>query len=291
MVKAAFVGPPDALARVYGGGRSDEIARRVDVVADPSEVEVVFSTWGIPDLSGFPRLRIVFYAAGTVQSFAPSLLARGVRVVSAWHANAVPVAEFTLAQILLAGKGYFGGVPAGNYGETVALLGAGAIGRHLIGLLTPFRLSVLVFDPFMTPIAGVEQVSLEEAFSRGLVVSNHLADKPETASLIGLDLLRRMRPGATFINTGRGRTVDHGALYAVLSERPDLTALLDVTDPEPLPSGSPLLSLPNVRVSPHIAGSLGNEVLRMADYMIEELDRYLAGEPLRYEVTDLSRMA
>ena len=83
--------------------------------------------------------------------------------------------------------------------------------------------------------------------------------------MLNAALFRSMRPGATFINTGRGAQVNESDMAAVFGARPDLTALLDVTWPEPPEAGSPLYTLPNVHLSSHIAGSLGNEVVRMAD--------------------------
>jgi phosphoglycerate dehydrogenase-like enzyme len=102
-----------------------------------------------------------------------------------------------------------------------------------------------------------------------------------------------MRPGATFINTGRGAQVNEPELAAVLKRRPDLMALLDVTDPEPAPAGSAFYDLPNVQLSSHIAGAHDDEVVRMADYMIEEFRHWQKGEPLRYAVSPelLDRMA
>lgn len=322
IIEAAFLGPEKTIDYVFGQGRRGQVAQRARLLPEVIgadqldaklgllvETEVVFASWGIPQLTPsrldrMPRLRAVFYAAGSVQKFALPLLERGILVTSAWRANAVPVAEFTLAQILLSCKGYwrnvreYDGTPGaygkafrgpGNYGETVALLGGGTIGRSLIALLRPFPLNIIVFDPFLSGEEavrlGVEKVGLEEAFSRGYVVSNHLADKPETAGMIGGPQLSLLRPGATFVNTGRGRTVNQPELVAVLRERPDVTALLDVTDPEPLEPGSALWSLPNVRVSSHIAGSIGNEVVRMADSAIAEFDRYVRGEPPLNAVT------
>lgn len=328
-MKAAFIGSPEQIARVYGQGRRAQLEAKaeflpevvtIEVLSNEPEclkdVEVLFSTWGMPlltqdQLDAMPKLKAVFYGAGAVFGFAEPLLERGIRLMSAWHANAVPVAEFTLAQILLSCKGYFRnatlcrqhrsnrGAPHGPgvFGETVALLGAGAIGTKLIDLLKPFNLNIIVFDPFLTEERaaqlGVTKVSLDEAFKKGLVVSNHLANKPETYELITSELIAMMREGATFINTGRGHTVDHDDLAQLMSERKDLTALLDVSWPEPLPSDSPLFDMPNVHLSAHIAGSLGDEVVRLADYVTEEFDRYLAGAPLLYEVTKESyaRMA
>ena len=277
-------------------------------LAEFSGVEVVFSTWGMPALTAaqlaqLPALRAVFYAAGTVKDFAAPLLARNVTVVSAWAANAIPVAEFTVAQLLLANKGYFRNIhdcttPAGrakafcgqgNFGQTVAILGAGMIGRKVIELLKPFHLRVIVFDPFLPDAEaarlGVEKVSLEAAFARGSVVSNHLANVPETRGLLRQAHFAALRENATFINTGRGATLVEPELIAVLRQRPDLTALLDVTDPEPPAPDSPFYTLPNVRLSSHIAGSVGTEVMRMADVVLEECAAWRAGKPLRYQVT------
>lgn len=285
-------------------------SRRLDtLLPELHGVEAIFSTWGMFPLTGaqierLPRLRAVFYAAGSVRYFARPLLERGVTVVSGWAANAVPVAEFTLAQILLANKGAYRNVQEyaavrrrecayigrGNFGAPVALLGAGAIGSRVIELLRPFRLPVVVFDPFLSHKAaeslGVEKVSLAEAFAVGRVVSNHLADVPETRGLLDGRLFASMRPDATFINTGRGETVDQRDLIRVLrDERPDLTALLDVTEPEPLPDDSPLWTLPNVQITSHIAGAVGDEVGRLAETILEEFEAWRGGGPLRYAVT------
>jgi phosphoglycerate dehydrogenase-like enzyme len=163
------------------------------------------------------------------------------------------------------------------------------IGRKLIELLKPFTLKVVVVDPHLSDAdartLGVAKVSLEEAFADALVVSNHLPNLPELRGVLNEPLLASMRPGATFINTGRGAQVDEAAMAKVFAARPDLTALLDVTNPEPPEADSPLYRLPNVRLSTHIAGSLGDEVIRMADWMIEEFLAFQSGRPLRYAVT------
>jgi phosphoglycerate dehydrogenase-like enzyme len=321
-IRAAFIASPENMERVYGRGRREQIAERTALLGEPippgqlaanldrlGEVEALFSTWGMPALTPeqiaqMPNLRVVFYGAGSVQGFARPLLENRVRVVSAWRVMANVVAQFTLGQILLSLKGYFRNVReydgspetfraahrgVGAYEETVALLGCGAVGRAVIGLLKPFDVQIIVFDPFLNEAAaqelGVEQVTIEEAFVRGLVVSNHLADKPETAEMINGDLLRRMRSGATLVNTARGRTVAEPELVEALRERPDLTALLDVTHPEPMGADNPLCSLPNVLVSTHIAGTTQEEISRLADLCIAEFDRYASGEPLEHEVT------
>ena len=318
---AAFFGDENRIARVYAQGRREEVAAQTNLYApvvagadfqqhEPHlrHVEVIFTTWGMPNLQvaqieRMPNLKAVFYAAGSVQNFARPFLERGIIVVSAWQANGVPVAEFTLAQILLANKNYFANSRAisspetrakaprgaGNFGACVALLGAGAIGRKVIELLKPFRLKIIVFDPFLSDEnasqLGVEKVELQQAFARANVVSNHLANLPQTVKMLRAEHFAAMPEGATFINSGRGATVDENGLIEVLETRPDLTALLDVTYPEPPLEGSPLYSLPNVQLSSHIAGSLGDEVVRMADSMLEEFARWQNGESLRCAVT------
>ena len=171
----------------------------------------------------------------------------------------------------------------------MALLGVGAIGRKVIELLRPFHLRVVVFDPFITAEQaaglGVEKVSLEEAFGRGCVVSNHLANVPETVGLLDAPLFASMRRNATFINTARGATVKESGLLSVLSDRADLMALLDVTDPEPPETGSPLYTLPNIRLSTHIAGSLGDEVVRLTDLCILDFKTWSATGRPEHQIT------
>lgn len=326
-----FAGGRSMIDHVYGQGRRERLASLVRLypacvtqanfqehAGNLADLEVVFSTWGMPalthvDLERLPSLRAVFYAAGTVKGFARPFLERKITVCSAWGANAVSVAEFCLAQTLLACKGYFAntrdcrnpernraGVAAlgpGAYGETVAIIGAGQIGRCLISLLRPFNLKVIVVDPYLSDAEAaalnVRKVTLEQAFQEAIVVSNHLPNLPSLQKVLGRRLFESMRQGATFVNTGRGAQVDEMDLVAVLRQRPDLLVLLDVSDPEPPPAGSPLYGLANVQLSSHMAGAHGDEVIRMADYMIEEFQRWQDGTSLRYAVTldMLDRMA
>jgi phosphoglycerate dehydrogenase-like enzyme len=318
MIKSAFLGSKERIERVFSSEQvarlsgltdlypqvvsGDEIEGCGDALA---EVEVIVSTWGMPllsdgQLSRLPNLKLVLYAAGDVRGFAAPLIERGVTIVSAWRANALPVAEFTLAHVLLAGKAYLRNesdyrtsrnfhscrVGPGNRGEVLALLGAGAVARTLIELMRPFDWKVIVADPYLSDDEaqrlGVAKVSMEQAFQHGFVVSNHVPNNEETKGLIHGNLLASMRMGATFINTGRGQSVLQNDFVKVFRDRIDLTAVLDVTDPEPLPPDSDLWQLPNVFVSSHIAGSSGNEVGRMAELCLDELERYLAGAPLEH---------
>lgn len=325
VVKAAFFGDTgpvgETLEQVYGVSRFEKLGQLTQLyptivtsenlqacLPELQGMEVIFSTWGMlalteEQLDQLPALKAVFYAAGTIKYFGLPLLKRGIIVCSSASANAVPVAEFTLAQILLANKGYHRNIREyratsdyaqafigpGNHGVTVALLGAGQIGRKLIELLRPFEVNIVVFDPYLTPENAtrqdVKKVDLSTAFSSANVVSNHLADIPSTFGMIDGALLSSMMENATFINTGRGRTVNSDDLISVMRARPDLTALLDVTEPEPLSADAELWSLPNVVITSHIAGSKGREVERMADFAIADFVRWTRGEPLHHAVS------
>lgn len=293
----------------------NEIYTKEDIVTFHnkfSDTQIIFSTWGMPSFTEdeirtyLPSLKCIFYAAGSVQGFARSFLNCGVKVFSAWGANGVPVAEMTVAQIILANKGYFvsnrlyhskGNNVAksimeklrGNYEETVGIIGAGMIGTLVIRMLKQYRLNVIVFDPFLSDETaaelGVEKCSLDELFRRAFVVSNHLANNAQTQGMLNYDLFKLMRENAVFINTGRGAQVVEDDLVRILQERPDLTALLDVTEPEPPVLGHPFYTLPNCMLTPHIAGSFGYEIRRMGEYMLDEYTSYINGENCKYEVT------
>ncbi len=276
------------------------------------DIEVIFSTWDMPQFTEeeikqyLPSLKYIFYAAGTVQYFAKPFLNCGVRVFSAWVANAVPVAEYTVAQIVLANKGYFvssrlvdssdyrkkqsitGGF-IGNYGAKIGIIGAGMIGSLVIKMLKAYNLDVLVFDPFLSDEKaldlGVEKCSLEELFASCNVVSNHLANNEQTKDMLNYSLFSKMPENATFLNTGRGAQVNENDLVRILTERQDITAILDVTEPEPPIDDSPIYKLENCILTPHIAGSSGKEVGRMAEYMLNEYLACVENKALNYEIT------
>ena len=277
-------------------------------------VEYVFSTWGMLALSAeeireyLPACKAVFYAAGSVQYFARPFLESGIAIHSAWAANGVPVAEYTFAQIVLATKGFFHRLHKpgsgyvwtnrniyvdfpGNYDVTVGIIGAGMIGKMVIERLHRDLdgVRVLVFDPFLSDAAAaelrVEKCTLEELFAQSDVISNHLANNPQTVGMLDAHLFDRMKPNTTFINTGRGAQVVEADMIAALRADSSRAAVLDVTYPEPPHEDSPLYTLDNVYLTPHIAGSLGNEVRRMGEYMLSEYRHVAAGEETKYGVT------
>ena len=207
----------------------------------------------------------------------------------------MPVAEYTLGAILLSLRKFWSfsahAKAGGVWGDqtTVALIGCGMIARHLISLLKNFDLNCLVYDPFLDGLEavklGVTRCALEEAFAQADIVSLHAPNKPETKGLITGAHFAPMKNGATFINTARGAIIREPEMTDVLRARPDLTAVIDVCAPhEPPPPGSPLLSLPNVILTPHIAGSHAGEIRRLGRYMVEELERYVRNEPLRWQI-------
>ncbi len=307
---------------VFGQGRRSRIAALTDLhsgtinggnfddhAATLAETEVIFATWGIPrftehHFAAMPNLKAVFYAAGNVKAFAEPLLNHGVILVSAWEINAIPASEMCLSQILLSLRGYFRATRryrdlkthaakefprTGANGETIGLIGLGKIGTRLRNLLRDYPLKVIAHDPFLTPERAaeldVEPVSLDVLFRRAFVVSNHIPDLETTRGVLTGAHFSSMRDDATFINSGRGAQVVEADLVHVLRERPDLTALVDVTWPEPPAPNSPLWDLDNLVISPHIGGTIGDEVTRTADCVIEDFERWRDGEQLRHQVT------
>lgn len=304
---------PDVLEKLGEYGElSGRIGKRdlAKNAAFLSDCEIVFSTWGMPVLTEdeiaryLPRLKAVFYAAGTVQYFARPFLARGVRVFHASAANAVPVAEYTFAQISLAAKGYFqaakfyrtlplysfihANASPGLYRCRVGLVGLGTIGQAVAEKLKALDVEVYACDPFVSAerarALNVTLTDLETLFRTCDVISNHLADKEALKNVFGRRLFKLMKPHAVFLNTGRGAQVSECALAASLLAHPSRTFVGDVIKREFFPYLSPLFWCPNAVLTPHIAGSIGQEPRRMGLLMVEELDRYLKGEEPRYEI-------
>lgn len=329
--KAIFLLEADAFRDVFGVAGERELTTWIDFVAPAltattwqshatqlSAVELIFTGWGTPIMDAeflqhFPALRFVFHAGGTVKHFATEALwARGVRVSCAAAMNAIPVAEFTLSQIIFCLKHGWQRVREvqlkrhfqkddehmpGVYGSTVGLLALSRTGQLVAEHLRKLAVDVIAFDPVVSPTIaaalGVRLCSLADAFALSHVVSCHMPLLPETTRVLRRHHFSAMKPGASFINTARGPIVHEPELLDVLARRPDLFALLDVTDPEPPRANSRLFKLPNVIVTPHIAGSLGPECRRLGRMMIDETRRYLRNESLQGEVmrAQLSQVA
>ncbi|HZX05396.1 hydroxyacid dehydrogenase [Kribbella sp.] len=288
------------------------------VAGELADADVLLTGWDCPRitaevLDAAPKLRAIVHAAGTIKTFVdPVVFERGVEVSSAAAANAIPVAEFTVAAIVLAAKRAFrqrdwyrtsgtkrplpGAPILGALGTTVGVLGASRIGRQVIERLRYLDVDVLVSDPYLSPAEaaalGARWCELPKLFAASDIVTVHAPLLPETTGLVTGDLLAAMPDGGVLINTARGPVVDHVALEReCVAGR--LDAVLDVTDPEPLPPDSPMLRLPNVFVTPHLAGAMGNESTRLGDAAVDEIERLAAGHSLAHGIhrEDLGRIA
>ena len=309
---------------IYSDAARAEIARLTDndgrnvsaesILADPGEyrdVAMIFSGWGAPRLTPellevLPNLRAFFYAAGSVRSFVTDAVwERDLRITSAYTANAVPVAEYTMASVILglkqawwydrglragAGQRRMREIPGVYAGSTVGVIALGAIGRLVCEKLRAFGVDILAYDPFAEASVFAEcgagrADSLEALFAKSNVATLHAPWLPETEDMITGDHLRAMPHGATFINTSRGAVVKEAEMVEVLRERDDLTAVIDVIQDESNFAESPLAAMPNVFLTPHIAGSMGRECHRMGDQAVEECRRFLDGRPALVPVT------
>ncbi len=320
--KALFVLNLSSYELIYGDQHRKTLSELVDFVAAPmtaeqlkqepgilKEVDVIFSGWGGPRLDAAilahaPKLRAVFYGAGSIKGIvSDAFWDRDIKICSSWVANGVPVAEFTLGAIIMASKHIFryhrqsfathACMPReaedGMYDATIGIISLGTIGKRVCEMLQVFNSQVLVYDPFITSEAAaalkVEPVSLDDIFRRSRIVSLHTPWLKETENMIRGRHFELMPQNATFINTARGAVVAENEMVEVLKRRTDITALLDVTYPhEPPVPDSPMWHMPNIFLTPHIAGSSGHECRRMGQYMIDEFRRFLAGEPMKFSV-------
>jgi phosphoglycerate dehydrogenase-like enzyme len=322
--RAALAMAPDAASAVLDANALAALRRVCDLAPGPvlddfttergravlAEVEVLVTGWGCPPLDAStldtaPRLRAIVHTAGSVRDHVTvACWERGIDVSSAAAANALPVAEYTVAMILLTGKRVLERArdlratrrrtdalstprDVGNFGRTVGILSASLIGRRVIELLRPYDMPVLLHDPYVTTEEaeglGVRAVGLGELFARADVVSIHTPLLPETRGLVSRELIAAMRPDAVLINTARGAIVDQDAV-AEAAAAGAIRAVLDVTDPELLPPGHPLWDNDNVLITPHLAGSQGNEWGRLAELAVAEVARWAAGAGFAHPV-------
>lgn len=272
-----------------------------------ASVDVLITGWGAPRLTqrhldSATRLRYVLHAGGQASHFLPANPRRDIELSNAGWINAIPVAEFTFAMIVLANKQAFRTrnlylqrrdfinrelefPTAGNRSKVVGIVGASRIGRIVMERLGDIEVTIKLFDPHVASAEamrlGAELVSLEELMATSDIVSLHPPLNETTQGMVAAHHLALMKDGATLINTARGQIVDQDALVAELSTR-RIDAILDVTYPEVLPGSHPLYDLPNVFLTPHISGSMGTEIGRMGAHVASELSRIVSGQPLAF---------
>ena len=321
-LRAAFVMAPESLrTQVFSPEQLEALGRRLDLVPTvlqsrsgierlpgADRLELLITGWGCPVLDEallerLPALRYVIHSAGSVKPFVTNALwEHGIRVSSQAAANAVPVAEYTVAMIVLANKGVFTmarraqrGEPdpdirtelahAGNYGKVVGVIGASQIGALVLRKLAAYDLRLLVADPTLDEAGaaslGARLVPLEALVRESDVVSVHAPSLPETHGLIGADELDAMRPGATLINTSRAELVDQEALLRVAGTG-RIAAILDLVHHGE--SARALAGLDNVVVTPHLAGSVGAELHRLGAGVLDEVGRAAEGAPLQFPI-------
>lgn len=321
-LKVAFAMREAVLPRIFPADRRAGIEQIADVagvltefdspaaLAVLAETDVLITGWGAPvvDLDvvrAAPRLRAVLHSAGTVKPYiGDGVLERGIKVSSAAAANAVPVAEYTVAMIVLAGKKVLPIAARyresrtsfaadavfpemGNYDVRVGIVGASKIGRLVIGMLRSYDMEVVVYDPYLSvedaASLGVVAVELDELLATSDVVSVHAPSLPSTLDLIDRRGIGLMRHGTTLVNTARGEIVDQVALTERVIAG-EIYAILDVTVPWVLEQEHPLYSSENALLTPHIAGSQGNELGRLADSVLRELLRLSEDLPLEHGI-------
>ena len=273
------------------------------------DCDVCITGWGCPTLDeailvSAKSLRLVVHTGGTVSNLVSDFMYdRGIRIVSANEIFAESVAEATIAYMFTALRRipYYNSVVqdgkwktmfslnSGLLGKKVGLVGFGAIARHLVPMLRPFRVSVEVYDPFVDDATfteyGVTRVnSLEALFSGNDIISVHAAQVPETYRIINRDMLSRLKDGGLIVNTARGSIIDEDVLAEELASG-RISAILDVFDEEPLPADSKLRGMDNALLLPHMAGPTTDQYAKVCIGLAEEIRRFISGQPLKYEIS------
>jgi len=313
---ARFADPswfPCAGGRVFQANESPDAPALLGEQMSGADAMVVCH--GAPPIDGdlmdlAPKLRFIGELEGDRFAHRIDLEAaweRNIRTVDTTQGSSYPVAEWALGLVLVClrnGGALFRRMIAGEtpgiekrksagmlYGKRVGVIGCGHMGRRLIKFLQPFEADIWVCDPYipaeLPEALGVLQTSLDQLMSRCDVIVCMAPLTPRTRGMIGSRELELIRPGAVFVNVSRGAIVDSTALIARL-RRGDITAGLDVFDPEPVPSDSEILRLPNVFVSPHIGGTSGSSHPHFFRLMVDELERFFQGHETWFDLTPRS---
>jgi phosphoglycerate dehydrogenase-like enzyme len=320
MKKAILLLPAENRDAIYGKENVEALRKFVDMedccgivgnleALKPhlADAEIICSGWGMMKmdedfLAAAPCLKAVFYGAGSVRGFVTDAFwDRSILLTSVWAANGVPVAEWTVAMIVLTTHKAFQAnritkekrtfaraeKTRGLYRAKIGLIGVGMVGRKVLELLKRYEVTCYTCDPYLAEKEvkrlGATPIELDEMFRTCDVVSLHAANLPSTEHMIRGHHFSSMKDGAAFINTARGRIVKEDEMIQELKAG-RIFACIDVTDPEPPASESPLYDLPNVFLTPHLTGAVGDECRRMGALVVEEVRRYCAGEAPAYPV-------
>jgi D-3-phosphoglycerate dehydrogenase / 2-oxoglutarate reductase len=280
-------------------GSADEV---VTLTGDAEILVTQLAPVSASIMDRLPHLKLVAVSrGGPVNIDMKAARDRGIRVVNTPGRNASAVAEFTIGAILAETRNITKGHDALRRGEyrgdlyradvtgrelhemTVGLIGYGEVGRRVVKFLKVFGCRILVCDPYVQLSAddlrdGVIHAAFDTVLAEADVISLHARVTPETTGMFNEARLRQMKPDATLVNTARGPLLDYDALYAVLASGHLRGAMLETFGIEPVPPDWPLLQLPNVTLTPHIAGASVHTVRYAAGLAAEEVRRYLAGE-------------
>jgi D-3-phosphoglycerate dehydrogenase / 2-oxoglutarate reductase len=281
-------------------GEPDEI---VEFVGDAEIFVTHLAPLSRAMVARLPKLKLVAVSrGGPVNIDMRAARDHAIRVVNTPARNASAVAEFTIGAILAETRLIRAGHDALKTGTwrgdlyradltgrelsemTVGVIGYGAIGTRVVKLLKAFGCRILVCDPYVQLSAqdradGVVHVGLDTLLGESDIVTLHARVTAETTQMIDAAALARMKKGAIFVNTARGPLVDYEALYDALVGGHLRGAMLETFAVEPPPADWPLLHLPNVTLTPHIAGASVRTVTHAAEMAAEEVRRYIAGEP------------
>jgi D-3-phosphoglycerate dehydrogenase len=269
------------------------------------EAEILLAGWAAitePMLQRARRLRMIQkWGIGVDRIDVAAARRRGIPLSITAGSNAGPVAELAIALMLAVYRRLpyvNGAIRAGQWpkaemretcfqvaGKTVGLVGFGAIGRMVARRLRGFDAGVIYFDSRRADAEterelGVSAVTLAELLAQSDIVSLHAPATPATHRMIDAAALAAMKPGAILINTARGELVDEDALHAALMAGHIRGAGLDAFDPEPPRPGNPLLTLPQVIVTPHAGGGVFDNGGNVARHAFGNMLRHLRGEPL-----------
>ena len=285
----------------------DENPDKAQVMEMIRGARIAITSWGCPPidrdvLNCAPELQLIVHAAGTVKGIVtPDVIERGIRVSSANDALGVGVAETALGLTIASLKNIWelaSNTRQGKWNEgksrvrelyevTIGVVGAGKAGRHFIRLLRNFDVRIVVYDPYLDEQEaiglGAERVELERLLRESDVVSIHAPSIPSTYRMFNRETFALMKDDAVLINTARGSLIDEDDLVNEL-RKGRFIACIDVTDPEPPRPDHPFRELPNCILIPHIAGAVNNGKYRIGKYVVEEVRRFVTGQPMDGEV-------